>query len=253
MTAAVQIRKATKSFGTLKVLDAVDLTIEAGQVTVILGRSGSGKSTLLRTINHLEPPDSGFVTVNGELIGVKVHGKHLKELSDRDILRQRSKIGFVFQNFNLFPHLSILDNVIEAPLVTQHRNRAEIKAEGLAYLERVGLSDKVNAYPRQLSGGQQQRVAIARALALKPDLILFDEPTSALDPELVAEVLGVIRDLAATGTTLIVVTHELGFAREIADVVVFLHEGRVIEQGSPAQVIDNPRHPRVREFLSRAL
>jgi polar amino acid transport system ATP-binding protein len=253
MTAAVEVRKAHKAFGALQVLDGVDFTVEEGQVMVILGPSGSGKSTLLRTINHLEKPDSGFVSVYGELIGVKPHRNRLKELSERAILQQRSKIGFVFQNFNLFPHLTILDNVIEAPLVTQKRKKAEVVAEAKALLTRVGLADKANAYPRQLSGGQKQRVAIARALALRPKLILFDEPTSALDPELVGEVLSVIKDLAQTGTTLIVVTHEIGFAREVADVVVFLDEGRVIEQGPPGELLDSPKNPRVKDFLSKVL
>ncbi|MGZ3356661.1 MAG: amino acid ABC transporter ATP-binding protein [Isosphaeraceae bacterium] len=253
MTTAVRVRKAHKSFGELKVLDGVDLAVEAGQVMVILGPSGSGKSTLLRTINHLERPDSGLVSVFGELIGVKRHGDRLKELSEKHILQQRSKIGFVFQNFNLFPHLSILDNVIEAPVVTQKRKRSAVKAEAEMLLARVGLADKADAYPRQLSGGQQQRVAIARALALKPQLILFDEPTSALDPELIGEVLTVIKDLAETGTTLIVVTHEINFAREVADVVVFLDHGKVIEAGAPSEVLDNPKSPRLKDFLSKVL
>lgn len=253
MTAALQVRNAHKSFGALKVLDGINLTVGAGQVAAILGPSGSGKSTLLRSINHLERLDSGNVSVYGELIGVKPQGNHLKELSEKRILQQRAKIGFVFQNFNLFPHLTILDNVIEAPVSTQRRGRSQAKAEAADLLARVGLADKLTAYPRQLSGGQQQRVAIARAVALKPRLILFDEPTSALDPELVGEVLSVIRDLADTGTTLVIVTHEVGFAREVADLVVFLDGGRVIEQGAPGEVIDNPQHPRVRDFLSKVL
>jgi polar amino acid transport system ATP-binding protein len=250
---AVEIRRVHKSFGHLKVLDGVDLTIGEGTVTAVLGPSGSGKSTLLRTINHLERPDSGYVRVYDELIGVKPHGDRLKELTDRELLRQRAQIGFVFQGFNLFPHLTILDNVAEAPVHTQGRPRAEVRAEALALLERVGLADKAAAYPRQLSGGQQQRVAIARALALRPRLILFDEPTSALDPELVGEVLAVIRRLAEGGTTLVIVTHEVGFAREVADQVVFLDAGRIVAQGPPAQVIDDPQNPRVRDFLSKVL
>jgi polar amino acid transport system ATP-binding protein len=250
---AVDIRRIRKSYGHLTVLDGIDLTLPEGSVTAILGPSGSGKSTLLRTINHLERPDSGYVRVHDELIGVKPHGDRLKEISDRELLRQRAQIGFVFQSFNLFPHLTILDNVTEAPVHTQGRPRAEVREEALELLERVGLADKASAYPRQLSGGQQQRVAIARALALKPRLILFDEPTSALDPELVGEVLTVIRRLAQEGTTLVIVTHEIGFAREVADQVVFLDAGRVIAQGTPAEVIDNPQNPRVQEFLSKVL
>jgi polar amino acid transport system ATP-binding protein len=250
---ALEIHKARKSYGALRVLDDVDLTVLQGQVVAVIGPSGSGKSTLLRTINHLEKLDGGYVSVFGELIGVRPHGDRLRELPDRVILKQRSRIGFVFQNFNLFPHLTILDNVVEAPVSTQHRKRSEVTPIAEELLAKVGLSDKSSAYPRQLSGGQQQRVAIARALALDPRLILFDEPTSSLDPELVTEVLNVIKALAKTGTTLIIVTHEIGFAREIADVVVFLDEGRVVEQGPPAEVLDNPKNERTRQFLSNVL
>ncbi|WP_431218989.1 amino acid ABC transporter ATP-binding protein [Leifsonia xyli] len=252
MSAGIEIANATKSFGDRPVLRGVDLTIEAGTVTVVLGPSGSGKSTLLRAINHLEPLDEGYVVVGGELIGVRLQRGRLKERSEREILRQRARIGFVFQNFNLFPHLTILENVSEAPLA-QGTPAAEAKEQALALLARVGLSDKAAAYPRQLSGGQQQRVAIARALALRPDMLLFDEPTSALDPELVGEVLAVIRSLAGQGVTLVVVTHEIGFAREVADRVVFLDDGRIVEQGSPVEVLDHPREERTREFLSRVL
>jgi len=252
VTAGIEIANATKSFGDKPVLRGVDLTIEAGTVTVVLGPSGSGKSTLLRAINHLEPLDEGYVVVGGELIGVRVHRGRLKERSEKEILRQRARIGFVFQNFNLFPHLTILENVSEAP-IAQGTPAAVAREEALALLARVGLSDKAAAYPRQLSGGQQQRVAIARALALRPDVLLFDEPTSALDPELVGEVLAVIRSLAVYGATLVVVTHEIGFAREVADRVVFLDDGRIVEQGSPADVLDDPREERTREFLSRVL
>ena len=249
---ALQVRSVHKSFGPLTVLNGVDLTVLAGQVTVILGPSGSGKSTLLRTINHLEPPDSGYVQVYGELIGVQPHRHQLKERGERAIRRQRSRIGFVFQDFNLFAHLNILDNVIEAPLAHGWK-RTDAITQAQALLARVGLSDKAKAYPRQLSGGQQQRVAIARALALKPELLLFDEPTSALDPELVGEVLAVIRDLAEAGSTLVIVTHEVGFAREIADQIVFLDQGVVIAAGPPSEVLDRPEHPRLKEFLSRVL
>ncbi len=252
MSAGIEIANATKAFGDKPVLRGVDLTIDAGTVTVILGPSGSGKSTLLRAINHLEPLDGGYVVVGGELIGVRVQRGRLKERSEKEILRQRARIGFVFQNFNLFPHLTILENVSEAP-IAQGTPAAVAREEALALLARVGLSDKAAAYPRQLSGGQQQRVAIARALALRPEVLLFDEPTSALDPELVGEVLAVIRSLAGGGATLVVVTHEIGFAREVADRVVFLDDGRIVEQGSPADVLDRPREERTREFLSRVL
>lgn len=253
MTAVVDLRGVSKSFGPHRVLDGVDLELAEGTVTVILGPSGSGKSTLLRTINHLEKVDRGQVRVNGTLIGYRQVGERLHELPEREVLRQRSRIGFVFQGFNLFPHLTVLDNVVEAPVSSQRRRRHEVEPEARALLERVGLGDKAAAYPRQLSGGQQQRVAIARALALRPDVILFDEPTSALDPELVGEVLAVIKALAREGATLVVVTHEIGFAREVADTVVFLDEGRVVEQGPPGQVIDHPRHERTRAFIDRVL
>ena len=249
--AAVAVRSATKSYGSHQVLHGINLEVARGQVTVVVGPSGSGKSTLLRAINHLEKLDAGFVAVEGELIGVKVVRGRLHELSERAILRQRARIGFVFQNFNLFPHLTVLDNIVEAPVAALGRGKDEVRAEARALLERVGLTDKADAYPRQLSGGQQQRVAIARALALKPRLILFDEPTSALDPELVGEVLEVIKDLARTGTTMIIVTHEVAFAREVADTVIFLDGGRVIEQGPPERVLDSPQHPRTAEFLRR--
>jgi len=251
--AGVEIHGAYKSYGTNRVLNGIDLTVQPGQIAVILGPSGSGKSTLLRAVNHLERLDLGHVSVSGELIGVRRQGDRLKELSERAILAQRARIGFVFQGFNLFPHLSVVDNIAAAPVATGRRSKAEARELALSLLERVGLADKADAYPRQLSGGQQQRVAIARALALEPGLILFDEPTSALDPELVGEVLAVIKDLATSGTTLIVVTHEIGFAREVADLVVFMDGGRIVEQGPPSEVLDNPQHPRTREFLSKVL
>ncbi|MEV7284772.1 amino acid ABC transporter ATP-binding protein [Streptomyces sp. NPDC093252] len=251
--AAVQVHGVHKWYGAHRVLDGVDLTVRPGEVTAILGPSGSGKSTLLRAINHLEKPDIGYVTLNGEPIGVRRHGERLKELSERAILVQRRRIGFVFQNFNLFPHLTALENVAAAPVATGLLDRSAAGELALSLLARVGLGDKADAYPRQLSGGQQQRVAIARALALRPGVILFDEPTSALDPELVGEVLAVIKDLATSGTTLVVVTHEIGFAREVADRVVFLDAGRIVEQGPPADVLDNPRHERTRDFLSKVL
>jgi len=250
---AVEIRNAHKSFGAKKVLDGVDLTIPRGSVTAILGPSGSGKSTLLRAINHLEKLDEGYVRIDGELIGVRADKKRLHELPEKRILRQRQRIGFVFQNFNLFPHLTVTENVVEAPLAAKLTTKAQAQARASDLLARVGLSDKADAYPRQLSGGQQQRVAIARALALEPDIILFDEPTSALDPELVGEVLQTIRTLAGGGRTLIVVTHEIAFAREVADHVVFLSDGVVIEQGAPEEVLDAPQNQRTRDFLSRVL
>ncbi|WP_433296797.1 amino acid ABC transporter ATP-binding protein [Pseudonocardia sp. CA-142604] len=249
----VDLRGVHKSFGALEVLRGIDLTVRAGEVTVLLGPSGSGKSTLLRAINHLEKVDRGFVRVDGELMGYRRVGNRLHELSERHILRQRTHIGFVFQSFNLFGHLTVLENVVEAPISAQGRLRADVVGEAEELLGRVGLRDKAGEYPRRLSGGQQQRVAIARALALRPKLVLFDEPTSALDPELVGEVLDVMRDLARSGTTMVVVTHEIGFAREAADTVVFLDGGRIVEQGPPSQVLDAPREERTRAFLSKVL
>ncbi|ACU84104.1 amino acid ABC transporter ATP-binding protein [Brachybacterium faecium DSM 4810] len=247
----VEIRGVHKSFGDLEVLRGIDLRIEPGSVTVILGPSGSGKSTLLRSINHLEPVTQGLISVDGEVIGYRRDGDLLHELHEREVLRQRTAIGMVFQSFNLFAHMTALANVVEAPrrALGIPRRRAEARARELLAL--VGLSDKTEAYPRQLSGGQQQRVAIARALALDPKVLLFDEPTSALDPELVEEVLEVIRSLARAGTTLVIVTHEIPFARDVADTVVFMDRGRIVEQGPPAEVLDRPRHDRTRAFLQR--
>ncbi|OCJ07655.1 ectoine/hydroxyectoine ABC transporter ATP-binding protein EhuA [Rhizobium sp. AC27/96] len=250
---AVRIHGISKSFGTLKVLDDIELSLPAGSVTAIIGPSGSGKSTLLRSINHLERVDSGFISVDGELVGYTQKGEVLYELKEKDILKRRTDIGMVFQSFNLFPHLTVLENLIEAPIQVRGLSRDEAVAYAQELLARVGLSDKIDAYPRQLSGGQQQRVAIARALALRPKVLLFDEPTSALDPELVGEVLDVIKELARTGTTLVIVTHEIGFAREVADTVVFMEGGHIIEAGSPTQIINDARHPRTREFLAKVL
>ncbi|SEF94494.1 amino acid ABC transporter permease/ATP-binding protein [Bosea lathyri] len=249
----VRIQGVSKSFGPLKVLDDVSLTVPPGSVTVILGQSGSGKSTLLRSINHLERVDDGFVAIDGELIGYRQDGDTLYELKEKDILKRRVDVGMVFQNFNLFPHLTALENVIEAPIVVRGASREEAAARARELLARVGLSEKADVYPRQLSGGQQQRVAIARALALRPKVLLFDEPTSALDPELVGEVLDVIKELARSGTTLIIVTHEIGFAREVADRVVFMEQGRILETGAPEAVFNAPEHPRTREFLAKVL
>ncbi|MEU2063408.1 amino acid ABC transporter ATP-binding protein [Streptomyces sp. NPDC013455] len=253
MSVMVDIRSVHKSFGSLDVLKGIDLQVRAGEVTAVLGPSGSGKSTLLRTINHLEKVDRGAISVDGSLIGYRRVGDKLYELPEREVLKQRTRIGFVFQNFHLFPHLTVLDNVVEAPVHALKRPRDAARESARRLLDRVGLGDKADAYPRQLSGGQQQRVAIARALALEPRLLLFDEPTSALDPELVGEVLDVIRDLAAQGTTMIVVTHEIAFAREVADTVVFMADGRIVEQGPPEQVLGAPRQERTRAFLAKVL
>jgi polar amino acid transport system ATP-binding protein len=249
----IDVKGVHKSFGDLEVLKGIDLDVPAGAVTVILGPSGSGKSTLLRSINHLEKVDRGLVRIDGELIGYKRRGGKLHELREREILRQRSQVGFVFQTFNLFGHLTVLQNVVEAPVSAQRRKRSEVEPYARELLERVGVGDKADVYPRQLSGGQQQRVAIARALALKPKVLLFDEPTSALDPELVGEVLDVIKELARDGATMVVVTHEIGFAREIADTVIFMDDGRIVESGAPREVLDNPVHERTRAFISKVL
>lgn len=249
----VDITNVRKSFGTTEVLKGVSLSVPPGGVAVIVGPSGSGKSTLLRTINHLEKVDGGFITIDNELVGYHVRGNKLHELREKDILKQRTNIGMVFQSFNLFPHLTALENVIEAPIVAQKRSKADARKRGLELLDRVGLKDRADAYPRQLSGGQQQRVAIARALALDPKILLFDEPTSALDPELVNEVLDVIRELAKSGTTLIIVTHEMGFARDVADTVVFMDQGQIVESGTPQEIFGNPREERTRSFFSKVI
>jgi ABC-type polar amino acid transport system ATPase subunit len=243
----------TKQFGPLKALNNVSLSVLPGAVQCIIGPSGSGKSTLLRCINQLEKIDAGAITVAGELIGYRRVGNELHELSDAEIARQRLKTGMVFQRFNLFNHMTVLQNIIEGPLTVLKRPRREIIAEAMALLERVGLSEKRDSYPIELSGGQQQRIAIARALAMKPQVMLFDEPTSALDPELVGEVLNVMRDLAATGMTMIVVTHELGFAREVASDVVFMDKGEIVEQGPPQQVLVAPSQARTRDFIAAVL
>ena len=250
---AIEVLGVSKSFGVNKVLDRVSLHLPSGSVTAILGQSGSGKSTLLRCINRLERPDEGFVSVDGELVGFREDGDTLYERTEKELLCSRAAIGMVFQNFNLFPHLTVLENIVEAPVSVRGIPRAEAEARARELLARVGLSDKAGAYPRQLSGGQQQRVAIARALALRPKVLLFDEPTSALDPELVTEVLDVIKELARSGTTLVIVTHEIGFAREVADTVVFMDGGRIVETGTPAEVLARPRHPRTAEFLAKVL
>ncbi|TFC11494.1 amino acid ABC transporter ATP-binding protein [Cryobacterium sp. MDB2-33-2] len=249
----VEIRGVSKSYAGHEVLHDVNLIVQPGEVVAILGPSGSGKSTLLRTINHLESVDRGWVTVDGELIGYEQRGDRLFELKEREILKRRTNVGVVFQNFNLFPHLTAAENIAVAPVALGRLGKSDARELALGLLAKVGLADKPDAYPRQLSGGQQQRVAIARALALQPKVLLFDEPTSALDPELVGEVLDVIRDLAKLGTTLIIVTHEIGFAREVADRIVFIDAGHVLEVGPPEQVFGSPKHPRTKEFLGRVL
>ncbi|WP_058234916.1 amino acid ABC transporter ATP-binding protein [Devriesea agamarum] len=253
---AIEIRDLYKEFGQVSVLKGCDLTVENGEVCVLIGPSGSGKSTLLRCINQLEEPTAGRIRIEGVTQGfedkVRPDGRW-QRLSPRQIAQQRSRIGMVFQRFHLFPHLTALHNVMEAPIQVHGLGTKQAEAKARELLDRVGLADRAEYFPSELSGGQQQRVAIARALAMEPDLMLFDEPTSALDPELVAEVLAVLKDLAASGMTMVVVTHEIGFAREVADQVVFMDEGRILEQGPPADVIDVPRSPRLRDFLASVL
>jgi polar amino acid transport system ATP-binding protein len=250
MVQAINVRK---SFGDLEVLKGIDLTVRKGEVVSFLGPSGSGKSTFLRCINHLERIDGGEISVNGRLVGYRrSHGKKY-ELKRKEVAAARRDVGMVFQRFNLFPHLTALENVMEAPVFVKGISKAEASSAAHELLARVGLQDKPAAYPAQLSGGQQQRVAIARALAMKPELMLFDEPTSALDPELVGEVLDVMKSLAAEGMTMIVVTHEIGFAREVCDRVVFMDGGVIVEQGDPNQVLLHPRHHRTQSFLAKVL
>ncbi|MCW3839514.1 amino acid ABC transporter ATP-binding protein [Micromonospora yasonensis] len=249
----VQCRSLRKSFGRLEVLRGIDLTIERGRVVCVVGPSGSGKSTLLRCLNHLEEPQAGRVYVDGELIGYEERGGRLRPLPDARLRRQRESIGMVFQRFHLFPHRTALENVMEGLVAVKGVPTADARRRAAGLLDRVGLADRAHHYPAQLSGGQQQRVAIARSLAMSPKLMLFDEPTSALDPELVGEVLEVMKDLAASGMTMIVVTHEMGFAREVGDHLVFMDEGLIVEQGPPREVLAAPRHDRTRAFLSKVL
>ncbi|MFI5833358.1 amino acid ABC transporter ATP-binding protein [Micromonospora sp. NPDC051300] len=253
MTAMVHAEKVTKRFGPVEVLKGIDLTVAAGEVACLLGPSGSGKSTFLRCVNHLERIDGGQLSVDGELVGYRRQGDKLHELKAREVAVRRRDIGMVFQRFNLFPHLTALGNVTEAPVRVLRTPRERAREEALRLLDRVGLAERAHNYPSQLSGGQQQRVAIARALAMRPKLMLFDEPTSALDPELVGEVLDVMKGLAADGMTMVVVTHEMGFAREVADQVAFLDDGVVVEAGPPDEVLGRPRHERTRAFLDKVL
>jgi polar amino acid transport system ATP-binding protein len=249
----VEATDVHKSFGRTEVLKGIDLTVHRREVVVIIGASGSGKTTFLRCINHLEKINSGRIKVNGHLIGYREGDGKLVEDKERNTAQQRQEIGMVFQRFNLFPHLTALENIIEAPIQVRGTDRDQAVEMGMALLDRVGLAVKADAYPSRLSGGQQQRVAIARALAMKPALMLFDEPTSALDPEMIGEVLEVMQELAREGMTMIVVSHEMGFAREVANRVVMVDEGRIIEEGTPQHFFDNPEHERTKAFLSKIL
>jgi polar amino acid transport system ATP-binding protein len=253
MTEMVRADSVHKSFGSLEVLKGIDLVVQQGEVCCVLGPSGSGKSTFLRCVNHLEKINAGRILVDGDLIGYQERGGKLHELGEKDVARQRQSIGMVFQRFNLFPHMTVLQNVMEAPCRVKSENKAEVRDRAESLLDQVGLGAKKQNYPGQLSGGQQQRVAIARALAMRPKLMLFDEPTSALDPELVGEVLDSMKDLARQGMTMIVVTHEIGFAREVGDSLIFMDDGVVVEQGPPREVIANPREERTKAFLSKVL
>jgi polar amino acid transport system ATP-binding protein len=249
----VRAENVHKSFGPLEVLKGIDLAVRPGEVCCVIGPSGSGKSTFLRCINHLEKINGGRIWVDGELVGYRERGGKLHELREKEVAAQRQSIGMVFQRFNLFPHMTALENVMEAPLRVRRESKAAVRERASALLARVGLADKVGTYPGQLSGGQQQRVAIARALAMRPKLMLFDEPTSALDPELVGEVLDVMKDLAQEGMTMVVVTHEIGFAREVGDSLIFMDGGVVVESGTPRDVIADPQHGRTKAFLGKVL
>jgi polar amino acid transport system ATP-binding protein len=249
----VKAEGVCKYFGALQVLNGITLEVRRGEVMCLIGPSGSGKSTFLRCINHLEQVSAGRLFVDGALVGYNQRGDKLHEMHPRDAAKQRRDIGMVFQRFNLFPHLTALENVIEAPIRVKKQSKSEAGVRGKELLKQVGLSEKAAAYPAQLSGGQQQRIAIARALAMNPKLMLFDEPTSALDPELVGEVLDVMKQLALGGMTMVVVTHEMGFAREVADSLVFMDSGVVVEAGNPREVLSNPQHERTKAFLSKVL
>jgi len=250
MVRAEQVRK---TYGRLEVLRGIDLEVAPREVMCLIGPSGSGKSTFLRCINHLEKIDGGKLAVDGELVGYRQRGERLYELRDREVCAKRAEIGMVFQRFNLFPHMTALGNVVEAPIRVKSESRSLATERARGLLSRVGLGDKVDVYPNQLSGGQQQRVAIARALAMEPKLMLFDEPTSALDPELVGDVLDVMRGLAVEGMTMVVVTHEMGFAREVGSSLVFMDAGIIVESGTPRDVLSNPQHSRTQAFLSKVL
>jgi polar amino acid transport system ATP-binding protein len=249
----VSAQKVHKHFGRHEVLKGIDLSVPPGQVVCIIGPSGSGKSTFLRCINHLEKIDAGLIEVDGDLVGYRRKGDKIFELSEREVAERRQRIGMVFQHFNLFPHRTVIENITEGPIKVLKEDRGQVTERAKELLRKVGLSEKENAYPASLSGGQQQRVAIARALAMRPKLMLFDEPTSALDPELVGDVLGVMRSLAEEGMTMIVVTHEIGFAREVGDYLIFMDGGVVVEAGDPRDVIANPQQERTRLFLSKVL
>lgn len=249
----LKVERLRKSFGAHEVLRGIDVAVMRGDVTCIVGPSGSGKSTLLRCLNYLEKPTGGAIYLRGEPVGVRWKGEKLYEMSFNELARQRQRMGMVFQGFHLFPHKTVLENVIEAPVQVKRVPRATAVDEAMVLLERVGMKDRATYYPAQLSGGQQQRAAIARSLAMKPDVMLFDEPTSALDPELVGEVLAVMRQLADDGMTMVVVTHEMGFARDVADHLIFMDGGVIIEQGQPVDVLTRPQHDRTRAFLARVL
>ena len=250
---ALRVEGVRKSYGHVEVLKGIDMQVKPGEVACLVGPSGSGKSTFLRCINHLEKINSGRLYVHGELVGYQVKKGRLYELSDREVCRKRAEIGMVFQNFNLFQHMNALENIIEAPMRVLKISKEEAVIHARELLALVGLSGREQSLPKQLSGGQQQRIAIARALAMKPQLMLFDEPTSALDPELVGEVLTAMQDLANSGMTMIVVTHEMGFARKVADTIAFMDAGLIVESGSPDQVLDNPVHERTKSFFSKVL
>ncbi len=252
-TPLVRIEGLHKYYGDHHVLRGIDMTVNQGEVSVVIGPSGSGKSTMLRCVNLLETISAGRISVDGQLIGYREVNGRLHDLKKKDIAAQRREIGMVFQRFNLFPHKTALQNVMEAPMQVKGKGKEHARTQALELLERVGLAERANHYPAQLSGGQQQRVAIARALAMEPALMLFDEPTSALDPELVGDVLNVMKDLAKSGMTMIVVTHEIGFAREVGDTLTFMDGGVVVESGDPREIIANPQHARTKEFLSRVL
>jgi polar amino acid transport system ATP-binding protein len=249
----LRVERLCKSFGAVRVLNNIEMRVDGGKVVCIVGPSGSGKSTLLRCLNHLETPDSGVVFLDGEPIGLRWKGRRLRRMTFNQLAVQRQRMGMVFQSFNLFPHRTALENVIEAPIVVKKMPKAQAIAEAMTILDKVGLVDRAHYYPAQLSGGQQQRVAIARSLAMQPALMLFDEPTSALDPELVGEVLNVMRQLAKEGMTMVVVTHEMHFAQDVANHLIFMDDGMIVEEGAPSEVLIRPQHSRTKSFLSRVV